>query len=169
MNYTKIKPYGPTLDTEWGRYTTPYIMYDPNEYLFRQPAAPLALNRTRHPVIEPPAIHSALAPFQHGYQRGTGLAGEFDAEKIESTAPTIKDWLIVGGIFGLLYLLCKYMPGVRSNPFILTDGALPGTAPAPVRRSRRYSRKTRTKLRKLGKRASRKQPRDPNTGKFIPR
>jgi hypothetical protein len=166
MNYKPVpKQYGPTLDTEYGSYTSPYFTYDPNQYMFRQPGAPQALVSTRHPVVNPPAVNSIRAQFltsneyQRGSglasecQRGSGLAAEFTPEPSTANSP-LTGFLFALGAFGLLYLLTRGS-GARKNPMISVDvpaSALEGAfheraayreREAPRRRRRSSKGKTR--------------------------
>lgn len=133
MNYRpRPKAYGPTLDTDWGAYTSPYILYDPDQYMFRQPAAPQALVSTRHPVAATPNVSGIREPFLTRYQYGAGLSG-FGAAEAEAAAATEKaaaaatskfdltGLLVLAGMFGLLYLITRGGGSPRSNPMATVE------------------------------------------------
>jgi hypothetical protein len=139
-NIQRYQRLSPDLQTEWGTFTNPHILFHPNEYKFRQPGVPM-LARGRTDVIHP----QPMGPQHLGY------VGDYVPGPLGQTAPgsgllsgdTIKTLLIIAGIALVLYLLFKDKKGAKENPCVsdfnelISSGWTPpggGTA-APRRRT----------------------------------
>ena len=134
----KIVPYvrqRPDIKTEWGNYTSPYVVYNPADYRNRRPAPP---DRTqgRHAIRNQPrpvGIRSMVTGARPGIEGSTaaysgydgyytpGLAAASDRGLAKSKNPLIEMLLVAGalGIFGyLIYRLFKSseFATVKENP-----------------------------------------------------
>jgi len=138
-NIQRYQRLSPDLQTEWGTFTNPNILYHPNEYKFRQPGVPM-IARGRSDVIHP----QPMGPQHLGY------VGDYVPGPMGESAPggllsgdTLKTVLLIAGIALVLYLLFRDKKGVKDNPCIadfnelLASGWTPpgGAAAAPRRRT----------------------------------
>ena len=132
----KIVPYvrqKPDIQTEWGNYASPYIVYHPEDYRNRRPAPP-DQTRGRHAIRNQPrpvGIRSMTVPSHPGIQGPTaaysGYEGYYDTSQQQpmamGTPPAPAktnwvQWLLVAGMVGFFgYLIYTALnPQVRSNP-----------------------------------------------------
>lgn len=161
-NIQRYQRLTPDVQTEWGTFTNPNILFHPNEYKFRQPGVPM-IARGRSDVIHPQPM-----PQQH-----LGYVGDYVPGPMGQTPPllsgdTLKTILIIAGVALVLYLLFKDKKGAKENPCIadfnemLASGWTPpgGALSAP-------KRKTQTRAGKKSlSRYARKRDRDEH-GRFI--
>lgn len=120
----KIVPYvrqKPDIQTDWGNYTSPYIVYHPEDYKNRQPGPP-DQTRGRHAIRNqprpvgirsmvtdvPPGIEGPTSAYSGYYEVGTPIQPLGQPSVGNVTTPTKKTWvewlLIIGalGAFGFL-------------------------------------------------------------------
>jgi hypothetical protein len=144
-NIQRYQRMSPDLETEWGTFTNPNILFHPDEYKYRQPAVPL-LARGRTDVIHP----RSMGPQHLG---GLGYVGDYVPGPMGQTTPggggllsgdTLKTVLIIAGVLAVLYFLFKDK-GAKKNPCVadfnelLRSGWVPpgGMLDAPPSRKRR--------------------------------
>jgi hypothetical protein len=170
-NIQRYQRMSPDIQTEWGTFTNPHILFHPDEYKYRQPAVPM-LARGRSDVILP----QPMGPQHLGYvgdyvpgpmgQAGGGSTGLLSGD-------TIKTILIIAGALLVLYLLFRDKKGVKENPCVSDFNALidsgwvpPGGAPSPSRRT--HTRKGRKSLSRRAKGRARIPKGQPGAGTFLP-
>lgn len=127
--YTRQKP--EVLKTEWGDYTSPYIVYHPEEYKNRQPGIP-DQTRGRHAIRNQPrpvGIRSMVTNAQPGIEGPTAVNGYYEpgtpiqplgqTSNAATAARPWWQWLLIAGAVGLgAYLIYTsfFEEKVRSNP-----------------------------------------------------
>jgi hypothetical protein len=173
MAYQKIQRYqrlSPDIQTEWGTYTNPHMLFEPDEYRFRQPAAPL-LAQGRSDVIYPARRHERGL----GQIGGLGYVGEgYIPAPMGKTdkggilgSDTLKTLLVIAAIGLVIYLLTRQ--GAKENPDTL-EIAGPDVEPEPAPKKKRRPKRcglTRDGRKRLSNFA-RKRPVDPVTKQFLP-
>lgn len=156
----------PDINTEWGTYENPNILFHPDTYKFRQPGVP-NIAQSSHDVM------SAM-PRRDAGIGGLGYVGDYVPGPMGQLAPTttgilggdtLKTLLIVAAIGLVLYvLLRKEKLVVQSNPSSDDDDELvPATK---AKRKRRRCGMTRDGRKRLSNFA-RRRPVDAN-GRFLP-
>jgi len=159
MAYEKIARYqrlSPDIQTEWGTYTNPHIVVQPDAYKFRQPAVPL-LAQGRSDVIHP----QPMGPQPLGY------IGDYVGAPLGQVATTgglfgenaIKTLLIFAAIGLVLYWILKPSKETKSNPCVsdfnalLQSGWTPPVGLAPAGSAPRRRSQTRAGRKSLSRHA----------------
>jgi hypothetical protein len=163
-NIQRYQRLSPDIQTEWGTFTNPHIMYRPDQYKYRQPAVPM-LARGRSDVIHPrPAGQQHL-----GYVGDYVLGAEDTTKPLLPGGIDLKTILLIAAVGLVLYLLFRDKGGAKENPCVsdfnelLASGWTPPGGIEPS--ARRRGRQTREGKKSLS-RYARSRARDAQ-GKFI--
>jgi hypothetical protein len=162
QRYQRLRP---DIQTEWGVYTNPHMMFHPSEYKFRQPGVPM-IARGRTDVIHP----QPMGPQHLGY------VGDYVPGPMGESAPgsllsgdTLKTVLIIAGVLAVLYLLFRDK-GTQKNPTVADLNAMLDTGwtpPAGLLEGSKSKRRTQTRAGKKSlRRHALRRPRD-SKGRFI--
>lgn len=163
-NIQRYQRLSPDIQTEWGTFTNPNILYHPSEYKFRQPGVPL-LARGRSDVIHP----QPMGPQHLGYV-GDYVPGPMGQSSPPSllSGDTIKTLLIIAGVIAVLYFLFRDKKGAKENPCVsdfnalIDSGWTPPGGSAEEPRRRTHTREGKKSLSRYAKRRDRD-----SKGRFI--